>query len=143
MASISIGNFHFSSGHQDTPSGGLIKAPGQVSKVKYQLRNQEIIGYSHSQYSSKGILAVHSQGIFKRQFQKNLSRVNSASIHLGNHIHSMQSGLTKTCISFIKHGKIIQLSSFLNLARYTFHQTINTASSIQYRSAASLKESSS
>ncbi|MBW0563963.1 hypothetical protein O181_103678 [Austropuccinia psidii MF-1] len=88
----------------------------------------------------KGILELHSQGIFKRQFQNNLSRVNAPSIHLGNHIHSIHSGFTKTCISFIQHGKIIQPSSFLNLARYTFHQTINTASSTQYRSAASLKE---
>ncbi|MBW0562991.1 hypothetical protein O181_102706, partial [Austropuccinia psidii MF-1] len=45
--------------------------------------------------------------------------------------------------SFIHHGKIIQPSSFPNLARYTLHQAVNTASRIQYRPAVSLKESSS
>ncbi|MBW0470947.1 hypothetical protein O181_010662 [Austropuccinia psidii MF-1] len=143
MAPISNGYFHFSSDHQGKSSRGLIKAQGQVSKIKHQLHHQAIIGYSHSQYSPKGILAVHFKGIFKRKFQKNLSMVNAPSIHLGNHIHSMQSGFAKTCISFIKHGKIIQPSSFLNLARCIFHQTINTASGTQYRSAANLKKSSS
>ncbi|MBW0588292.1 hypothetical protein O181_128007 [Austropuccinia psidii MF-1] len=33
--------------------------------------------------------------------------------------------------SFINHGKIIQPSSFPNLARYTLHQSVNTASRIQ------------
>ncbi|MBW0518015.1 hypothetical protein O181_057730 [Austropuccinia psidii MF-1] len=45
--------------------------------------------------------------------------------------------------SLIHHGKIIQPSSFPNLARYTLHKKINTASSIQYWTTASLKESSS
>ncbi|MBW0541071.1 hypothetical protein O181_080786 [Austropuccinia psidii MF-1] len=56
---------------------------------------------------------------------------------------SIHSGFIKTCISIIHHGKIIQHSSLPNLARYKLHQTINTASSIQYRTTASLKESSS
>ncbi|MBW0470984.1 hypothetical protein O181_010699 [Austropuccinia psidii MF-1] len=56
---------------------------------------------------------------------------------------SIQSVFIKTCISIINHGKIIQHSSFPNLERYTLHQTINTASIIQYRTTASLKESSS
>ncbi|MBW0495034.1 hypothetical protein O181_034749 [Austropuccinia psidii MF-1] len=45
--------------------------------------------------------------------------------------------------SFIHNGKIIQCSSFPNLARYTLHQAVNTASRIQYRPAVSLKDSSS
>ncbi|MBW0551765.1 hypothetical protein O181_091480 [Austropuccinia psidii MF-1] len=45
--------------------------------------------------------------------------------------------------SIIHHGKIIQPGSFPNLARYTLHQAVNTASRIQYRPAVSLKESSS
>ncbi|MBW0467137.1 hypothetical protein O181_006852 [Austropuccinia psidii MF-1] len=44
---------------------------------------------------------------------------------------------------FIHLGKIIQPSSFPNLARYTLHQAVSTVSRIQYRTAASLKESSS
>ncbi|MBW0512409.1 hypothetical protein O181_052124 [Austropuccinia psidii MF-1] len=42
--------------------------------------------------------------------------------------------------SIIHHWKIIQPSSILILARYTFHKAINTASRIQYRSSASQKE---
>ncbi|MBW0479570.1 hypothetical protein O181_019285 [Austropuccinia psidii MF-1] len=99
--------------------------------------------YSHSQYSSKAILEVPPQGIFKRQSQTNLPRVSTPSSHLGNHIHSIQSGFIKTCILIINHGSSIQHSSFLNLARYTLHQAVNTASRIQYRPAVSLKESSS
>ncbi|MBW0593357.1 hypothetical protein O181_133072 [Austropuccinia psidii MF-1] len=45
--------------------------------------------------------------------------------------------------SFLHHGKIIQPSSFPNLARYTLHQAVNTVSRIQYRPAVRLKESSS
>ncbi|MBW0472632.1 hypothetical protein O181_012347 [Austropuccinia psidii MF-1] len=74
-------------------------------------------GYSHSQNSSKGILAVHSQGIFKRNFQNKLSSVNAPSIQLATTFISIQSGFIKTCISIIHHGKIIQHSSFPNLAR--------------------------
>ncbi|MBW0581687.1 hypothetical protein O181_121402 [Austropuccinia psidii MF-1] len=44
---------------------------------------------------------------------------------------------------FAHHSKIIQPSSFPNLARYTLHQAVNTAPRIQYRPAVSLKESSS
>ncbi|MBW0494084.1 hypothetical protein O181_033799 [Austropuccinia psidii MF-1] len=80
-----------------------------------------------------GILTVYSHRIFKRQFPNNLSRVNAPSIHLGNHIHSIQSRFTRTCISFIQHGKIIQPSSVLNSEMNTIYQTINTASSTQYR----------
>ncbi|MBW0485906.1 hypothetical protein O181_025621 [Austropuccinia psidii MF-1] len=40
---------------------------------------------------------------------------------------------------FIHHGKIIQPSSFPNLARYTLHQAVNTVSRIHYRPAVSLK----
>ncbi|MBW0554869.1 hypothetical protein O181_094584 [Austropuccinia psidii MF-1] len=64
---------------------------GNCHNLKYQRRHQAINVYSHSQYSSKGILAVHSQGIFKREFQNNVSRVNAPPIHLGNPIHSVQS----------------------------------------------------
>ncbi|MBW0496835.1 hypothetical protein O181_036550 [Austropuccinia psidii MF-1] len=55
--------------------------------LKYQLCHKEVIGYSHSQYSSIGRLAVHSQGIFKRQFQNNFPSVNAPSMYLGNKIH--------------------------------------------------------
>ncbi|MBW0472842.1 hypothetical protein O181_012557 [Austropuccinia psidii MF-1] len=85
------------------------------------------------------ILKEYSSGSSK----KNLSSVNASSIHLRNHMHSIQSGLIKTCISIIHHGKIIKPSSLPNLASYKFHQKINPASSIQYRSASSLKESGS
>ncbi|MBW0542192.1 hypothetical protein O181_081907 [Austropuccinia psidii MF-1] len=47
---------------------------------------------------------------------------------------SIQSGLIKTCISIIHHGKIIQHSSFPNLARYTLHQTINKGPLLARRS---------
>ncbi|MBW0473905.1 hypothetical protein O181_013620 [Austropuccinia psidii MF-1] len=79
----------------------------------------------------------------KRHFQNNLPIVNSPSIHLGHHIHSIQSGFIKACI--LNHRQWEDHSILFNshLARYTFHQTINTASRIQYRSASSLKESSS
>ncbi|MBW0580238.1 hypothetical protein O181_119953, partial [Austropuccinia psidii MF-1] len=96
----------------------------QTVNLKYQCCHQAIIGYSNSQYSSNGILAVHSQGIFQRQFQNNFPRVSAPSIHLGNHIHSIQSGFIKTCISIINHGNVIQSSQIPNLARYTLHQAI-------------------
>ncbi|MBW0501528.1 hypothetical protein O181_041243 [Austropuccinia psidii MF-1] len=98
---------------------------------------------SHSQYSSKGILEVHSKAIFKRKFQNNFSSVSAPSIHLGNHIHSIQSGFIKICISFLHHGNFTQPSSFPDLARCTLPQYVNTASRIQYRPAVSLKDSSS
>ncbi|MBW0475812.1 hypothetical protein O181_015527 [Austropuccinia psidii MF-1] len=47
------------------------------------------------------------------------------------------------CISTIHPERSIQLSSFPNLARYTFHQSINTASSIHNRPDFSLKDSRS
>ncbi|MBW0506722.1 hypothetical protein O181_046437 [Austropuccinia psidii MF-1] len=53
--------------------------------------------------------------------------------------YSMDS--SRPVFSIIHHGKIIQPSSTLIWARYTFHQTINAASSIQYRPASTLKES--
>ncbi|MBW0567964.1 hypothetical protein O181_107679 [Austropuccinia psidii MF-1] len=130
----------------------VIKAshhPEDSSRLKDKCQSQipmtpsSNLGYSHSQYSSKGILAVHSQGIFKRQFPNNFPRVSAPSIHLGNHIHSIQSGFIKTCISLIHHGNFTQPSSFPNWARYKIHQAVNTASRIQSRPSVSLKESSS
>ncbi|MBW0566224.1 hypothetical protein O181_105939 [Austropuccinia psidii MF-1] len=137
MAPISNGYFNFSSGHQGTSSRGFIKAQKKSVNLKYQLLHQEIIGYSHSQYSSKGILAFNSQGIFKRNLQNNFPRVSAPSIHLGNHIHSIDSGFIKNCI--FKHTPW----EFPNLERYILHQAVNTAPRIQYRPAVSLKESSS
>ncbi|MBW0528164.1 hypothetical protein O181_067879 [Austropuccinia psidii MF-1] len=91
----------------------VIKAHHREDSSRFKEKSQSeipmtlsrMIGYSHSQYSSKGILAVHSQGIFKRQLQTNFPSVSSPSIHLGNHIHSIQSGFIKTCISIINHAK--------------------------------------
>ncbi|MBW0558683.1 hypothetical protein O181_098398 [Austropuccinia psidii MF-1] len=83
---------------------------------------------------------------------KGYSRGTSKTMCQGSMLHqstletqfiSIPSGFINTCISIIHHGKIIQHSSFPNLARYKLHQTINTASTIQYRTTASLKESSS
>ncbi|MBW0465732.1 hypothetical protein O181_005447 [Austropuccinia psidii MF-1] len=72
-----------------------------------------------------------------KQFSKGQCSINS----LGNHIHSIQSGFIKTCISTIHHGNFIPPSSFPNLARYKLHQGFHKASRIQYRPAVSLKES--
>ncbi|MBW0493696.1 hypothetical protein O181_033411 [Austropuccinia psidii MF-1] len=144
MAPKSNGYFKLSSGHQGTSSRGLIKA--QKEKCQSQDTNDTIkpsLVISNSQYFPKGILAVHSQEIFKRKLQNKLSSVSAPSIHLASHIHSIQSVFIKTCISFIPHGNFIQPSSFPNLERYKLHQAVNTASRIQYRPAVSLKESSS
>ncbi|MBW0565889.1 hypothetical protein O181_105604 [Austropuccinia psidii MF-1] len=50
---------------------------------------------------------------------------------------------SRTVFSIHTSWEIIQQSSFPNLASYTLHQTINTALSIQYRTTAILKGSSS
>ncbi|MBW0479569.1 hypothetical protein O181_019284 [Austropuccinia psidii MF-1] len=113
----------------------FIRSSRHVIQRIHQGSKKSLIVYSHSQYSPKGILAVPSQGIFKRQFQNNFPRVSNPSIHLGNHIHSIQSGFIKTCILIIHYRNSIQPSSFPNLARYTLHQAVNTASRIQYRPA--------
>ncbi|MBW0513566.1 hypothetical protein O181_053281 [Austropuccinia psidii MF-1] len=91
----------------------------------------------------KGNTDSHSQGIFRRQFQNNYSSVSATSISLGNHMLSIQSGFIKTCIFNHTPWEVHPTQFFPNLARYTFHQTINTSSRIQYISAVSLKESSS
>ncbi|MBW0509396.1 hypothetical protein O181_049111 [Austropuccinia psidii MF-1] len=132
MAPKSNGYFGLSSGHQGTSSRGLIKA--QKEKCQSQTTIDAIkpsFVISHSQYSSKGILAIPSQGIFKRKFQNSLSSVSALTINLGNHTHSIEYGLINNFISFKNHENFIQPSSFPNLERYTLHQGVNPASRIQ------------
>ncbi|MBW0487018.1 hypothetical protein O181_026733 [Austropuccinia psidii MF-1] len=111
MEPISNAYFNFSSGHQAMSSKGFIKTQRKVSisntneAIKKSLvilmhnispSHQGIIGYSSSQYSSK------AGGSFSKDIQeevpKNLPSVNAPSIHLHNHIRSIQSGVIKTCI---------------------------------------------
>ncbi|MBW0471236.1 hypothetical protein O181_010951 [Austropuccinia psidii MF-1] len=82
------------------------------------------------------ILKGYSRGRSKKMCQGSMLHQSS----LATTVILIQYGFIKTHISIIHHGKIIQHSSFPNMTRYTLHQTINTASSIQYRPAASLKE---
>ncbi|MBW0538458.1 hypothetical protein O181_078173 [Austropuccinia psidii MF-1] len=134
----------FYSGHQgSTSSGGFVKAQGPVSiSNTNDIIKQSLTILIHNkppreywQHTLKG----YSRGSSKTSCQVSMLHQS----HLATTFISIQSGFIKTCISIIHHGKIIQHSSFPNLARYTLHQTINTASSIQYRPASSLKESSS
>ncbi|MBW0490306.1 hypothetical protein O181_030021 [Austropuccinia psidii MF-1] len=86
---------------------------------------------NHQLFSFKVFLQGNTSNSFSRDIQESVPKqfvksVNSPSIHLGNQDHSIQSGLIETCISIVHHGEIIQHNSFLNLSRYTFHQTINT-----------------
>ncbi|MBW0520130.1 hypothetical protein O181_059845 [Austropuccinia psidii MF-1] len=137
MVPISNVFFSFSSGHQVKSSRLKDNFQSQISMTPSS--NHWILSFT-----------VFLQGDTSNSFSRDIHEavpkqfvniVNSPSIHLGNQIHSIQSGFVKTFISIINHGNIIQPSSLLNLARYTFHQTVNTASSIQYRPAASMKES--
>ncbi|MBW0551436.1 hypothetical protein O181_091151 [Austropuccinia psidii MF-1] len=100
---------------------------------------------NHCLFSFTVFFQGNTGSSFSRDVQEavtnNLPRVSAASINLGSHIHSRSSGFIKTCISITNHGNFIQPSSFTNLARYTLHQAVNTASRIQYRPAVSLQES--
>ncbi|MBW0555754.1 hypothetical protein O181_095469 [Austropuccinia psidii MF-1] len=134
----------FYSGHQgSTSSRGFIKAQGPVSisntndviKQSLAILIHKIPPREYWQHTLKEC----SRGSSKTNCQ--VSMVHQS--YLATTFISIQSVFIKTCISIIHHGKVIQHSSFPNLARYTLCQTINTASSIQYRPAASLKESSS
>ncbi|MBW0490744.1 hypothetical protein O181_030459 [Austropuccinia psidii MF-1] len=134
----------FYSGHQGIKSSrGFIKAQGPVSITKtnaFIKKSLAILIHSippreYWQY----ILKVYSRGSSKTSCQVSM-------LHQSNLVTtfiSIQSGFIKTCISIIHHGKIIQHSSFPNMARYTLHQAANTASRIQYRPAVRLKDSSS
>ncbi|MBW0464897.1 hypothetical protein O181_004612 [Austropuccinia psidii MF-1] len=110
---------------------------GRCHNLKYQRLQQAINGYSHSQHSFKGILAVHSQGIFKRKFQNQLSSVNAPSILIGNQIHF--------------NTVWIHEDLYFNHTLWENHSTqfishsgrVYTPSDNQYRTTASLKESSS
>ena len=125
--------------HPEDPS--RLKCRCNFSKTNDAIRNSLVI--LTSSIPSKGILSVHSQGVFKRKFQRSCQVSMLHQANLATTFISIQSGFIKTFISIIHHGKIIQHSSFPNLARYTLHQAVNTASRIQYRPAVSLKESSS
>ncbi|MBW0541838.1 hypothetical protein O181_081553 [Austropuccinia psidii MF-1] len=123
-------------------SRGFIKAQGPVSisntndiiKQSLAILTNSIPPREYWQNTLKG----YSRGSSKTSFQVSMLHQS----YLATTFISLQSGFIKTCISIIHHGKIIQHSSSPNLESYTLHQTINTASSIQYRTTASLKESS-
>ncbi|MBW0558436.1 hypothetical protein O181_098151 [Austropuccinia psidii MF-1] len=132
------------SGNQgSTSSRGIIKAQGPVSisntnvviKQSLAIIIHSIPPREYWRYILKG----YSRGSSKTSCQVSMLHQSS----LETTFTSIQFGLIKTCISIIHHEKIIQHSSFPNLAKYILHQTIDTASSMQYRPAASLKESSS
>ncbi|MBW0546492.1 hypothetical protein O181_086207 [Austropuccinia psidii MF-1] len=112
--------------------------------LKYQSCLQEVIGYfelcsiTPREYE-KSILKGYSRVNFKTDCQVSMLHQSTLETTLS----SIQSCFIKTCISTIHPEKIIQLSYFPNLARYTLHQASNTASRIQYRPAFSLKESRS
>ncbi|MBW0500107.1 hypothetical protein O181_039822 [Austropuccinia psidii MF-1] len=134
----------FYSGHQGSTScRGFIKAQGPVSisntndviKQSLDIPIHNIPPKKYWKHTLKG----YSRGSSKTSWQVSMLYQS----YLETTFISIKSGFIKTCISIIHHGKIIQHSLFPNLARYTLYQTINTASSIQYRPAASLKESSS
>ncbi|MBW0572455.1 hypothetical protein O181_112170 [Austropuccinia psidii MF-1] len=142
-AEISNGYFSFSTGYQGTPSRELIKAEGQASQFQIPMTpsgNQWLFSLTVSVQGNTGcsisrdIQEAVSKQCVKGQCSTNPPwQPNPFSTVL---IHQ------DLYFSFIHHGKIIQPSLFPNLARYTLHQTINTPSSIKYRTTASLKESS-
>ncbi|MBW0560609.1 hypothetical protein O181_100324 [Austropuccinia psidii MF-1] len=109
--------------------------------LKNQWCHQVVIGYSHSQHSPKGILEVHSQGIQRCSFRTifQVSMLHQSKLATKSIKYSLDS--SRPVFSIIHHTKIIKPSSIPILRRYTLHKTINTASRIKYRSAASLKES--
>ncbi|MBW0571818.1 hypothetical protein O181_111533 [Austropuccinia psidii MF-1] len=135
MAAISNGYFNLSTGHQGSRASVIISNTNDAIKQSMVILTHSIPPREYWLF----ILKRYSIGSSKTSFQVSmLHQSNLATTFI-----PIQSGFIKTCISIIHHGKIIQHSSFPNLARYTLHQTINTASSIQYRTTASLKESSS
>ncbi|MBW0551097.1 hypothetical protein O181_090812 [Austropuccinia psidii MF-1] len=130
----------------------LIKAlhPEDLSQLKRK------VSISNTNDTIKQSLGILSHSIPPREYWqlilKGYSRGSSKTIFQVLVLH--QSTLATTFIQysldssrpvfpFIHHGKFIKPSSFPNLARYTLHQAVNTASRIQYRPAVSLKESSS
>ncbi|MBW0507087.1 hypothetical protein O181_046802 [Austropuccinia psidii MF-1] len=134
----------FSSGHQGSMSSrGFIKAQGPVSvsntndviKQSLAILIHSISPREYWQYILKG----YSRGSSKTMCQVSMLHQSS----LETILISIQSEFIKTCISIIHNRKIIKDSSFPNLARYTLHKAVNTASRIQYRPAVSLKDSSS
>ncbi|MBW0506579.1 hypothetical protein O181_046294 [Austropuccinia psidii MF-1] len=111
MAEISNGYFNFSTGHQGTPFRGFIKAQGET-----------VHGNTCCSFSRDIQETVPKQCV-KGQFCTNPPwQPNSFSKVL---IHQ------DLYFPFIHHGNIIQPSSFLNPARYTLHQAVNTALRIQ------------
>ncbi|MBW0506804.1 hypothetical protein O181_046519 [Austropuccinia psidii MF-1] len=135
MAEISNGYFNCSTGHQGSRAGVIISNTDDAIKQSMVILTHSFPPREYWLFILKG----YSRGSSKTSCQVSmLHQPNLATTFI-----SIQSGFIKTCISIIHHGKIIQQTSFPNLARYTLHQTVNTASSIQYRPAASLKDSSS
>ncbi|MBW0554141.1 hypothetical protein O181_093856 [Austropuccinia psidii MF-1] len=134
MAPKSNGYFTLSLGHQGTSSRQLTRLNKKIFNLKIPMTpsSHHWLFLTHSipprQYW-KLILRGYSRGRSKN----NLSSVSAPSIHLGNHIHSIQSGFINNGTSFIHHGNFIQPSSFTNLARHTLHQAVNTALRIQYK----------
>ncbi|MBW0554151.1 hypothetical protein O181_093866 [Austropuccinia psidii MF-1] len=124
-------------------SRGFIKAQGPVSisntNVVIMQSSAILIHSIPPREYWRYILKGYSRGSSKTSCQVSILHQST----LAATFISIQSEFIRTCILIIHHGKVFQHSSFPNLARYTLHQTINTASSIQYRPAASLKESSS
>ncbi|MBW0484149.1 hypothetical protein O181_023864 [Austropuccinia psidii MF-1] len=144
MAAISIGYFNFSTGHQGTPSRRFIKAQGQVSQSQMPMKP------SSNQWLFS--LRVFLQGNTGCSFSRDIQELGpkqvvkcQCSINPSWQPNSFSTVLIHQDLyfPFIHHGKIIQPSSFPNLARYTLNQAVNTAPRIQYRPAVSPKESSS
>ncbi|MBW0477966.1 hypothetical protein O181_017681 [Austropuccinia psidii MF-1] len=117
-------------------------------------RESVIISNTNDAIKQSMVILTHS--IPSREYWlfilKGCSRGSSKTMCHGSMLHQstlatqfIQYSLnsSRPVFSIIHHAKIIQNSSFPNLARYILNQTINTASSIQYRTTAILKEASS
>ncbi|MBW0524479.1 hypothetical protein O181_064194 [Austropuccinia psidii MF-1] len=119
---------------------GFIKAQGQVllSNINDAITPSLYI-LTHSipprEYCQL-ILKGYLRGSFKTACQVSLLHQST----LATTFIQYSLDLSRPVFSIINPGKSNQLSSFLNVARYTLHQAVNTDSRIQYRPAFILKD---
>ncbi|MBW0539989.1 hypothetical protein O181_079704 [Austropuccinia psidii MF-1] len=144
MEPISNGYFNFSSGHQGTSSRGFINAQIKVSisntneaiKKSLVILIHSIPPREYWQFILKG----YSRGSSKTIFQVSvLHQSNLATTFIEYSLDSSRPVFSFIHTSWEDHST----QSISQFGKVYIPPTINTASSIQYRPASSLKESSS